>query len=77
MKIKKIPLPPRGIRIKKRLVEKNMTQRELAKKLDINEQYLADIIRGRRPGNMYIGRIYQELELKNDDSYLNDKRRIV
>ncbi|GEM_PF-958346 len=67
MKIKKLPLPPRGIKIKKRLVDKNMTQRDLAKKINMNEQYLADIIRGRRTGNMYIGRIYEELDLDPDE----------
>ncbi|HBV67227.1 MAG TPA: transcriptional regulator [Clostridiales bacterium] len=67
MKFKKLPLPPRGIKIKKGLVEKNMTQRDLAKKLSMNEQYLADIIHGRRSGNMYIDRIYDELGLNSDE----------
>lgn len=68
MKSKKIQLSRRGINIKKRLIEKNMTQRDLAKKLNMNEQYLADIIRGRRSGNMYINRIYKELDLKIDEN---------
>lgn len=63
MKSERLPLSPRGVKIKKRLVEKNMTQRALAKMLDMNEQYLADIIRDRRSGNMYIDRIYKVLEL--------------
>jgi transcriptional regulator with XRE-family HTH domain len=79
MKVKKLPLPPRGIKIKKRLVEKNMTQRDLARKLDMNEQYLADIIRGRRSGNMYLNKMYKELDLdpNEDDSYYNDMRGVI
>jgi transcriptional regulator with XRE-family HTH domain len=65
MKVKK--LPPRGIKIKKGLIDKNMTQRDLAKNLKMNEQYLADIIRGRRSGNKYIVRIYKELNLDPDE----------
>lgn len=71
MKISKIPLPPRGKKIKKGLIEWNMTQRDLAKKLNMDEQYLADIIRGRRPGNKYIDQIYKELKLDPDeDEYM-------
>lgn len=73
MKFKKLPLPPRGVKIKKGLVEKNMTQRDLAKKLSMNEQYLADIIHGRRSGTMYIGRIYDELGLNSDEEEHNMK----
>ncbi len=71
MKIKKKPLPQRGVKIKMGLIKKNMTQRELAEKLDINENHLADIIRGRRPGNKHIDRIYEELEIEPDeDSFM-------
>lgn len=73
MKVRKLPLPPRGMKIKKRLIEKNMTQRDLANKLDMNEQYLADIIRGRRSGSMYIDSIYRELDLNADDELLDMK----
>lgn len=68
MKIKK--LPPRGVKIKKGLIESNMTQRDLAKKLNMNEQYLADIIRSRRSGNKYIDQIYKELNLDPDEDEL-------
>jgi len=39
-----------------------MTQRELAEKLNIKEQYLADILSGRRSGKKYINQIYKELD---------------
>lgn len=57
----------RGIKIKKRLVEKSMTQRELAEKIKMKEQYLTDILSGRRSGNKYINKIYKELNLSIDD----------
>nr|WP_312577703.1 helix-turn-helix transcriptional regulator [Sedimentibacter sp.] len=57
----------RGIKIKKRLVEKSMTQRELAEKIKMKEQYLTDILSGRRSGNKYINQIYQELGLNMED----------
>jgi DNA-binding XRE family transcriptional regulator len=42
-----------GMEVKKRLVELNMTQRELAKKIGVNENYLTDTLRGRRSGKKY------------------------
>lgn len=42
-----------GVEVKKRLIELDMTQRELAKKIGVNENYLTDILRGRRSGKKY------------------------
>lgn len=60
-----------GKQIKIRLIELNMTQRALAKKVGVNENYLTDIVNGRRSGRKYkaaiMGVLYKE----------NTERRIV
>ncbi len=40
-----------------------MTQRELAKQISVNENYLTDILNGRRSGNKYKEAIISRLEL--------------
>lgn len=52
-----------GREVKKRLVELNMTQRELAKTIGANENYLTDILRGRRSGKKYREAISRVLDL--------------
>lgn len=52
-----------GIEVKKKLVELNMTQRELAKKLQMNENYLTDILSGRRSGKKYKAKIIEILKI--------------
>ncbi|MFT9496338.1 helix-turn-helix domain-containing protein [Anaerosolibacter sp.] len=42
-----------GIKVKKRLVEMNMEQRELAKALGVSDSYLADVLRGDKKGLKY------------------------
>ena len=50
-----------GKEIKKALVDKDMTQRELAREINVNENYLTDIINGRRSGAKYKDRIVKTL----------------
>lgn len=52
-----------GMEVKKRLVELDMTQRELANAIGVNENYLTDILRGRRSGKKYRPAICRLLEL--------------
>lgn len=53
-----------GIKIKKRLAELNMTQRQLAEILGISETYLHQIIYGYRKGKKCVTRIEKVLEEK-------------
>ncbi|HSH36654.1 helix-turn-helix transcriptional regulator [Schnuerera sp.] len=42
-----------GKTVKKTLVELEMTQRKLAEEVGVNENYLTDILNGRRSGKKY------------------------
>ena len=50
-----------GKRIKKRLIDLNMTQVELARQLGISKQYMRRIISGDRSGKTYRERIEEIL----------------
>ncbi|AYE33815.1 TPA: helix-turn-helix transcriptional regulator [Clostridioides difficile] len=52
-----------GVIVKKRLIELKMTQRDLAKKLNMNENYLTDILAGRKSGAKYRNNILSEIGL--------------
>ena len=52
-----------GKQIKKRLIDKNMTARELADQVGTSPQYLNKIIHGVRPGNKYLAEIGRILEI--------------
>lgn len=52
-----------GVTVKKRLIELKMTQRELAKKLNMNENYLTDVLAGRKSGAKYRDNILSEIGL--------------
>lgn len=52
-----------GVIVKKRLIELKMTQRDLAKKLNMNENYLTDILAGRKSGAKYRNNILNEIGL--------------
>ncbi|WP_018750681.1 helix-turn-helix domain-containing protein [Paenibacillus sanguinis] len=56
-----------GVEVKMRLLELNMTQRELANDIGVNENYLTDILRGRRSGTKYKTMIRFRLGLDQDD----------
>lgn len=61
---KKKQLTSLGKEIKIRLIEKNMTQVELAELIGTTKQYLNKIISGERNGNKYISKISQVLDIK-------------
>lgn len=56
-------LSDRAKAVKKELIERGMTQRELAKVLGVNANYLTDVLAGRKPGNKYWGKIAEVLHL--------------
>ena len=49
--------------MKKGLIDKNMTARELADQVGTSPQYLNKIIHGVRPGNKYLAEISRILEI--------------
>ncbi|MCR3761819.1 helix-turn-helix transcriptional regulator [Clostridium felsineum] len=54
-------LTPLGIACKKMMVEKSMSQTELAKRVGTSTKYLDLIFHGERTGKKYISRIVKEL----------------
>lgn len=56
------------IKVKKRLIELDMTQRALAKALNMNENYLTDVLAGRKSGTKYIEAINDYLGIKKTDN---------
>lgn len=64
--MKKRKLTPFGLKVKNRLADLNMTQKELANKIGTSDVYLSMILYGERSGNMYIEDIKNIL--KFDDS---------
>ncbi len=46
-----------GAWVKKRLIELNMNQKQLAAVLGVSESYLTDVLRGSKKGLKYIGKI--------------------
>lgn len=69
IKRKKRKLTEFGIWVKKRLIELDMDQKELASMLNVSESYLADVLRGDKKGLKYITQITNLLdkEEKNRD----------
>lgn len=60
-------ITPFGQKCKKRLIELNMTQKELADILGVKKQYITDVFRGARSGEKYIEKIEEILELNKAD----------
>lgn len=56
-------LTPLGKEVKKRLIDKDMTQVELANMLGIKKQYMTRILCGARAGTKYLDRIGQILDI--------------
>lgn len=52
-----------GIIIKKKLLDLNMTQKELAQRVGTSNVYLNDILHGGKSGKKYLNKIYRELGL--------------
>lgn len=59
----KMTLTPLGKEIKKKLIDKDMTQVELAEQLGVTKQYITKIITGTRAGNKYLCRIGAILDI--------------
>lgn len=64
MKQNRNKLSPFGFKVRSRLNELNMTQKELAERIGFNENYLTDIMRGRRPGHKYREEIEKQLGIE-------------
>ncbi len=56
-------LTPMGVKIKKALIDKGMTQVQLADQLGVNPRYINHIIHGERSGRKYMNEIIRILEL--------------
>lgn len=68
--IKNEPLPAVCVAIKKRMVEKNINQRELAGVIGMNEKYLAALLRGRKGsvrGSKYFTKMYKVLDMDENE----------
>ena len=63
--MKKRKLTPFGLKVKNRLADLNMSQKELAEKIGTSDVYLSMILYGERSGDMYIEDI--KLILNMDD----------
>ena len=61
--MKRRKLTPFGEKVKRKLVEVNMTQKKLAEALGTSEVYLSMILYGERSGKKYIPGINPRLEL--------------
>lgn len=61
--MEKRKLTPFGIIVKKRLVDRGMTQVELAEKMGTSNKYINLIIYGERSGKKYIYQIAEILEI--------------
>lgn len=51
------------VEVKKRLLDRGMTQTELADRLGIRKQYLILIFSGKRKNSRYVGRIKEILDM--------------
>lgn len=60
---RRVELTPFGKRVKKRLIDRNMTQMELASLAGCGKQYLYKILTGERSGEKYIRKIAEILEI--------------
>lgn len=60
---RRVELTSFGKQVKKKLIDKNMTQMELANMLKCKKQYLYKILTGERSGEKYIEKIVEILEI--------------
>lgn len=63
--MRKRKLTPFGLRVKNRLADLNMSQKELAEKIGTSDVYLSMILYGERSGDMYIEDIKVILSMNN------------
>ena len=67
-------LTPYGRAIKKRLIDREMTQGELCRRIGCSkETYLIKIMRGQRSGEKYGEAIYRELDVPYVHSNLTER----
>ena len=59
----RMTLTPLGKEIKKKLIDKDMTQVELAEQLGVTKQYITKIITGTSTGDKYLCRIGAILDI--------------
>lgn len=64
MTTKQMKLTPFGRQVRKKLIDRNMTQVELAALLGCNKQYLHKILIGERSGKKYIEAIAKILDIE-------------
>lgn len=70
-------IPIFGIQVKKRLIELRMTQRQLAQEIGVNENYLTDILNGRRSGKKYMDNINQRLNLQVEEKRYKQIKGVI
>lgn len=70
-------IPIFGVKVKKRLIELNMTQRQLANEIGVNENYLTDILQGRRSGTKYKDAIIRRLKLDAEEKQLRQIKGVI
>lgn len=63
MKTRQARLTPFGKKVRKRLIDRNMNQTELAARLGCSKQYLYKILTGERSGKKYIREIRRILDI--------------
>ena len=59
----RMTLTPLGKEIKKKLIDKEMTQKELADQLGVTKQYITKFITGTRTGEKYLCQIGAILDI--------------
>lgn len=71
--IKNKPLPDICVAIKKKMIEKNINQRELAEAMGMNEKYLSELLIGRK-GQKRISKYFKKIcnFLEIDESVIPD-----
>ena len=57
-------LTPFGVKVKKRLIEKDMTTSELANRIGVSRSFLSQILYGNKKGGKYIPMIQEVLDIK-------------
>lgn len=60
-------LTPFGSKVKDRLIERNMTQKDLAEKVGTSAVYLSMVLHGQRSGQKYLRSICEILDLEMPD----------
>ncbi len=66
--MKKRRLTPFGEEVKERLLDLNMTQKQLAEEIGTSDAYLSMILHGVRSGEKYIKEIKKVLNIEKNDT---------